>query len=426
MKKIITDINNQIFLKEENIKLRKINKYIENNVINVYKNEVINKYLGMGSAITGSTSYNYFKLSKEKRNSLLNDVYSKEGLNFNYGRISIGSCDFSLSSYSYSKKSDLSDFSIEKDKLIINMLNDIQNINKIDLIASPWSPPSFMKKIFSNKLKNKYYELYAKYLKLFIKEYNKMNIDIKYITMQNEVMTTQRWESCEYSLSEQRDFIYNYLIKELEDINTSVILWDHNRENIYDVANYFDLSNKKIKGIGFHWYSGKFYNNINLIHKKYPNTLLVNTEMCCGYSNYNEKEWINDAELYMKDIISCFNNGVSIYLDWNLLLDYNGGPNHKQNYCKSSIILNEEENDYIKTPIYYYIKHISKYINAGYQIITTDKYEDNLYVVSFKNNKEIVTVILNPSDEDYDFNLIMDNNYLKDSIKSHTVLTYII
>ena len=429
MKKIVTNINEGIYLKSENTKLKKIKDYIENNVIIVYKDKVINKWEGMGGAVSESVAYNYSKLNDEKKKLFLNDIYSNDGLDYNYTRISIGSCDFSLSSYEYTSKKDLSDFSLERDKeYIIPMLKDIYSLKKVNLIAVPWSAPSFMKDnknlLKGGKLKKKYYNLYARYLHEFINKYEKLGFKINYINMQNEPMVKQKWESCTFSLQEQQNFIYNYLINEIKDIK--VILWEHNRENILNVMNFLYQENDSVKYLGVHWYSGKFYNNLRLVHEKYPDVKIINTEMCCGYSPYNEIEWINDAKIYLKDIISCMNNCVSAYLDWNILLDYYGGPNHKENYCKSAIILNEEEQDYIKTPIYYYIAHIAKYIKKGYEIIATDKYDENLYVVAAKKDDNVIITILNDSNENIEYNLLIENEYLSDSINSNSVITYLI
>lgn len=429
MKKYITDIRNNIYLKESNIRLKKIRKYIENNVIIVYKNEAITKFLGMGASITESSGYNYSLLSDSKKKDFINDIYGIDGLNYNIGRLSIGSCDFSLSFYEYSKKKDLSDFSIGHDKLyIIPLLNDIYKIKKLTLISSPWTPPKFMKSfkcIKGSKLKQKYYELYAMYLHKYIDSYKKIGFDINYITIQNEPMVRQRWESCKFSLENQKKFIYEYLLDELKNTETSIILWDHNRENIYDVAKELYEENEKVKGLGFHWYSGRFYNNIRLVRNKYPDLLLFNTEMCCGYSNTNFITWMADAELYIRDIISCMNSGINAYLEWNLLLDFEGGPSHIKNPVKTPIVLNNDKTDYIKTPIYYYIKHISNFIKEGYEIINSDKYEENLYVVSAKKDNKVVVVILNLTDNDYMYNLLLDDKYLNDTINGHTIITYV-
>ena len=425
MKKYITDINNKLYFIEEEFKLS--NKNIENNVINVYKDRFINKWYGLGAALTEASAYNYSLLDNNKKNKLINDIYSNDGLNYNYARLPIGSNDFSLDSYSYSYKKDLSDFSIERDKrYIIPLLKDIYSKKKLTLISSPWSPPAFMKnnKVlrFGGKLKKKYYDLYATYLNKYIDFYNKEGFIINYITIQNEPFASQKWESCKFSLDEQKNFINNYLLEKLYNLNTNLILWDHNREDILNVYDKLYIDNNKVKAFGLHWYSGGYYNNIKLLHEKNPSLLLINTEMCCGYSKYDEMKWVNDAKLYLKDIISCMNNGLNAYLEWNLLLDYEGGPHHVNNPVKSSIILNEEKNDYIKTPIYHYLRHISCYEN--YEIIENDNSNNKLYIVSAKKDNDLLITILNDSDEDIDYSILVDKKYLNDTIKANSIITY--
>ncbi len=425
MKKIVSDINNNILIKSSNIKLKKVNKYIENNVIRIYKDEVITKYKGIGGAITPAVAYNYSKLSDDNKNKFIKDYFSNDGLNYNVIRLVIGSCDFSYSTFEYTRKKDLSDFNIDEDmKYIIPMLKDIKKVKDFEIIASPWSSPSMFKDnkrlTIGGKLKKKYYDIYSDYLVMYINEYKNQGFNISYLTIQNEPFATQTWESCVFSLDEQKDFIYNHLIDKLD--NTKILLFDHNKEDIFNIFKYLYNDNKKVAGLAMHYYSGKHYNNIRLIRKYYPNTLLVNSESCCGYSKYDEKSWIRDAEIISTEMINDFNNGLNMYLDWNILLDYYGGPNHKKNYCKSPIILNEDNSNYIKSPIYYYLYHISKH-SIDSNIIENSIYNDLLVLSTIKDNRVVVT-ILNNSDDIKEYNLIVDNEYISDKINKHSIITY--
>lgn len=166
--------------------------------------------------------------------------------------------------------------------------------------------------------------------------------------------------------------------------------------------------------------------NLDLIHEYYPDYLLFHTESCCGFSNYDQKQWIKDAELIGLDIINDMNHHMNAYIDWNLVLDYNGGPNWANNNCKAPIILNEAKTDYIKTPIYYYIAHFSKYIKEGYRKIAVSTYSIDIYTVAFTSDKEIVLIVLNPNNYTISYNLCIDNRHLKDELNGHSIVTYII
>ena len=423
MKKYVTNIKKNIYVKEDQI----LNKEISDNKITISTNKVISSFLGFGSAITESSSYNYDRLSKINKDRFINDYFSKNGLNYNFGRILIGSNDFSLKSFSYAKKRDLSDFSICHDKeLVIPFLKDILNKKKIFLIVSPWSAPKMYKRLalycFGIKLKKKYYDSYSNYLIKFIEEYQKSGISIDYLTMQNEPMARQRWESCKFSLVEQKKFIYDNLLPKLK--NTKVLLWDHNKDNLFNIVNELYEKNKKIAGIGFHYYTGHCFDEIKKIRREYPHLLLINTEMCSGYSKYDEIKWIKDAEYYLEDIIGDINSGVNAYLDWNILLDENGGPSHSKNYVKSSSIT--DNNAYIKTPIYYYIYHISHFLGKENFILENNCLISGLKVVSLMCDRKIIIVVMNNSNKDIMYNLLCNNKTISDIIKSHTIITYIL
>ena len=426
MKKYVTDIKNKIYLEESSIKEKKLAKNIDN-IVNIDLSSEITNFLGFGSAITESSGVNYQKLSNENKKRFIKDYYSKDGLNFNFGRISIGSNDFSLNSFSYAKRRNLCDFNISRDrKYVIPMLKDILDLKEISLIASPWSPPRMYKKLpilrFGIKLLKRNYNKYSNYLIKYLEEYQKEGININYLTMQNEPIARQRWESCVFSLNEQKEFIYNYLVPKLS--NTKVLLWDHNKDNLFEIVNSLYEKNDKVAGTCFHYYKGQAFNEIKKVREKYPDMFLINSEMCCAYSPYNEINWISSAEYYLKDIIGDMNNGVNAYLDWNILLDEHGGPTHSKNYVKSpSILVND---NYIKSPIYYYLYHISHFIDNDTMIIESDSYTNKLKTVSLISNNKLIVVIMNVSNETIKFNLTIKNKYITDSINSHSIITYIL
>ena len=425
MLKYVTDIQNNLYINKEIIKEKKYMINL-NNQITINLNKVITNYLGMGGALTESVAYNYSLLSQKNKDYFIRDCFSKKGLNYNYGRISIGSCDFSLSYYSYAKKKDLSDFNINRDKkYVIPLIKDILNNKDISIIASPWSPPVMYKLIktwrFGTKLRKKYYNSYSDYLIKYLNYYKKENININYLTIQNEPMARQRWESCIFNLSEQKDFIYNYLLPKLN--KTKLLLFDHNKDNLYNITKYLYHDNKKIYGIAFHNYTGSHFNELKKIREDYSNLILINTEGCTGFSMYDEKSWIKDAEYYLHDIIGDFNNGANAYLDWNILLDKDGGPSHIKNPVKSILVLDND--NYIKTPIYYYIYHVSHFIDTNMEIIENNSYTKDLDILVLRDINKIINIIMNKNNMVYDFNLVIKDKYINDSINSHSIITYI-
>lgn len=430
MKKIETNIKKHIYFEESELTSLRWNLNDEWNIVRVYPEILKQKWYGMGGSITEASCINLSKLSISKQEEFLNSYFSTSGLSYNLGRISIGSNDFCISSYEYLSDSNLDNFAITHDEeLIIPTIQRILKKKKLTLIASPWSPPAFMKDNHSlfggGKLEPQYYSLYADYLVKFLDSYQNKNIFVSYITIQNEPLAAQNWESCLYSLEEQKSFIYSYFLKKLKKTKTKLLLWDHNKENVYDVSQFLMEQEESVAGIAYHWYTGTHSTNLKLVKEKYPNALLFHTEGCCGFSIYQELEWRRDAELYLLDIISDLNEGMNGYIDWNLLLDYQGGPNHQKNYCKSPIILNEQEDNFILTPIYYYLGHVSRYFSFGCRIIPIDFYRPDLYGCASVLNDCVTIVLLNPNDYDIEVNLVLYSSVTRDTLKAHTICTYL-
>lgn len=430
MKKIETNIKDKIYLKESFLKEEIYNKKYEWNIIRVYPYKEKRRWLGLGGSITEASCYNFSLLSEEKQEKFLDSYYSYKGLNYDLGRISIGSNDFCISPYEYTQKEDLSDFSINHDKkYILPMLKKILKKKKISLVASPWTPPKFMKdnkNLFEGgKLLKKYYKLYCEYIIKFLDEYKKEGIDIDYVTIQNEPYATQRWESCNFTLEEQSDFIYNYFLEFLKNKNTKLLLWDHNKENLYEVTKKLYKYNNKIAGIAYHSYTGTHAKNLELVSNEYKELELIHTEGCTAFEKYNEKNWIKDAQIYLIDLITDMNNGANGYIDWNILLNSKGGVTHKDNFCKSPIILNSNNDDYILTPIYYYLYHVANFIKKNFIILDIDIYHPEILAVCAKSEKEIITVVLNKNKYDVEIDLVINNSRTHDNIKANSIVTYI-
>lgn len=435
--KFETNYKRNLFLHKYNyIKVQTYSESIENNVINIYPDINFQTFLGFGGAFTESSGFAYSQLPEIKKEEFINAYFGNNGLNYTFGRLPIGSCDFSLKSYSYQK--DLQDFTIEPDKkYILPLIKAAMKINNnITFLASPWSPPAFMKSnhsLFSGgKLLNKYKELYANYLTKYIQAYKEQGINIQYITIQNEPLAVQAWESCIFSPKEELDFVVNYLYPTLKrnHITTKILIWDQNKEKLLNRVNAELISNKAkeaVSGFAYHWYTGDHFENLSLVHNKYPNKLLIHTEGCTGFSAFNPDDEIHNAELYAHDILGDLNHGCNAYIDWNLILDNNGGPNHKANYCNSPIMLNKNNNDYIKTLTYYYIGQFSKFINPNAARIGFSKYTDSIEITAFRNkDKSVAVVLFNKNDFNKEYNLCINNKVLHDNLDSHAIVSYLI
>lgn len=387
--------------------------------------------VGIGGAITDASAEVFARLSKDKQQEFLNAYYDKQkGIGYSLIRTTIHSSDFSSESYSYVEEGDkeLKTFSVKHDqKYRIPLIKDAIKTagGKVTLYASPWSPPAFMK---SNKsmlkggnLLPEYNQSWANYFVKFIKTYEKEGIPVWGISVQNEPLATQTWESCIFTGEAERDFLKNFLGPTLKKEglgNKKIIIWDHNRDLLYERAHavYSDPEAAKyVWGTGFHWYEtwagdAPMFDNVKKVNETYPDKKLIFTEGCNEKFDAAKYQFWPNAERYATAIINDFNNGTVAWTDWNILLDETGGPNHVGNLCFAPVHADTKTGDLIYTPSYYYIGHFSKFIGVNAKRVSSGVTKNSLLSTSFLNTDgKMVTVVMNTTNQSIKYNLVITN-----------------
>ncbi len=433
---VIKTVHGKSPMKKQSINTFYSNPEVEERMINIYPDIEYQMIDGFGGAFTEAAATTLYKLSPENRKKVLELYFDKEsGIKYNFGRVHMNSCDFSLGNYACTDDGDntLETFNIERDKkAIIPMIKEALEYTDIKLLMSPWSPPAYMKtngKMNNGgKLKSEYAQLWAEHFVRFIEEYKKQGINIWGATVQNEPKATQIWDSCVYTAKEERDFVAQYLGKMLFECGVKLFFWDHNKERIMDRANVMlsDKENQKyIYGLAFHWYSGDHFEQLEMFNKCYPDKVLAFTEGCYEYS-LGKTDTVKIGEKYAHDMIGNFNNYCGIFCDWNLLLDENGGPNHVGNFCDAPIMADTKNDSIIIHDSYYYIGHFSKFVELGAKRIGSSKWNKDIETVSFKNpNGEIVTIVLNQTDDDMEFFIRIEDKVIEVVSEKHSIATYI-
>lgn len=396
-------------------------------------------FWGIGGALTDASAEVFAQLPADKQDEFLKAHYDVEdGIGYTLARVPIHSCDFSSASFTYVTDTDkeLKTFSIEHDQeyRIPFIKRAIQaSGGDLPLYASPWSPPPHMKSngemLHGGSLLPEYYDSWALYYTKFIKAYEADGIPIWGITIQNEPMATQRWESCIYTAEQERDFLKNHLgptmVREgLHD--KKIIVWDHNRDLIGNRAHTIfgdPEASKYAWGIGFHWYetwtgSDPNFNNLKNVTESYPDKRLVFTEGCAESFRDDHYEYWPNAERYGSNMINDFNHGTVGWTDWNILLDETGGPNHVNNLCFAPVHADTRSGELIYTPSYYYIGHFSKFVRPGAKRISTSASRTHLESTSFLNEDgKMVTVVMNHTDEPIEYKLYVGMNAVSLSIE---------
>ncbi len=405
-------------------------------------------FVGIGGALTDASAETFAKLPKDKQQEFLQQYYDVDkGIGYSLARTNIHSCDFSSGSYTYVTDNDpeLKSFSVAHDKEFrIPFIK--QSIaaagGKLTFYVSPWSPPAWMKDnndmLHGGKLLPKFDQSWADYYVKFIKAYEAEGIPVWGLTVQNEPMATQIWESCIYTAEEERDFIKNFLGPTLHKAGMAdkkLIAWDHNRDLMYQRASTIlddPEAAKYVWGIGYHWYEswtggGNIYENEKRVAETYPDKSLIFTEGCAErYDSAQVGEW-KWGEKYGISMVNDFNNGTVAWTDWNVLLDEKGGPNHVGNFCFAPVHADTRTGALTYMNSFYYIGHFSKFIRPGAKRIISSSSRGQLLTTAFKNaDGKIAVVVMNQSDENIPYRLWIAGQAAEITSLPHSIQTLIV
>ena len=404
-------------------------------------------FLGIGAALTDAAAETFYKLTQENQDKFLEAYYSQEkGIGYSLGRTIIHSCDFSSGSYTYIEEGDkeLKTFNIDHDRqyrLPFTKKAIEAAGGKLTMYASPWSPPAFMKTnnnmLQGGKLKPEFYQPWANYYVKFIEAYESEGIPLWGLTIQNEPMAVQRWESCIYTAEEERDFLKNYLGPTLEKAgmgDKKVIVWDHNRDLLFQRASVIlndPEAAKYVWGTGFHWYEDwkdgiPMFDNVQNVNEVFPDKNLIFTEGCNEGYDITKMEEVRLAERYGRSMINDFNNGTVAWTDWNILLDETGGPNHVGNLCFAPAHGDTKTGELTLTYSYYYIGHFSKFIRPGAKRISSVSSSNSLLSTAFVNaDGSVVIVAMNQSDAPLEYSITMNSKTAKVDIPGNGIQTIV-
>lgn len=421
--------------------------------------------LGFGGAFTDAAGININYLSPPLQKQLLLNYFSKQGLEYNMGRIPIGSCDFSTYQYSYDDVPgdfDLKNFQLAKEDLLykipfIQKAASLAN-EELLLFGSPWSAPAWMKTnnamsgngALRGEPGGKYYKTWANYFVRFLQEYKKNNITLWGITTQNEptdgCISDFRFQSMCFPPEKQRDFLKldlgpalqkagfgtdNLKLMIMDDLRGLLPKWAKVILNDKDAAQY-------VSGIAFHWYLESLspHKLCSITHNLFPDVFFLATEACTGsyfweYPKVDLGNW-DRAERYAYDIIQDLLNWSIGWIDWNLALDMQGGPNWANNFVDAPIIINAQAHEFYKQPMYYALAQFSKCLprgsfRIGLEIPETTKTLKKLDIAAFQTPED-KTVIIAVNRNDYDVNFVLQDaskGYLNATASAHGIQSYV-
>lgn len=410
------------------------------NSVKIDTNKKFQRILGFGGALTEASDYALSKIDQDEQKKVLVSYYDEEkGIGYSFARVHINSCDFSLENYSYVEDGDmtLETFTLDRDeKYVLPLLRKVKGItnNKLNILASPWSPPNYMKTNDEmnngGKLKEDCRQLWAEYFVKYINKMKEKEMDIWGVTVQNEPAAHQVWDSCLYTAEEERDFVKYYLGPTMHENglkDKKIIIWDHNRDIVYERAKTVLEDNEAAQyvwGTGIHWYVSEEFSNTSKVHDEFPDKHIIFTEGC-QEGGVKLGSW-DTGERYGRNIIGDLNNFVEAWMDWNIILDETGGPNHVNNLCDAPIIIDGKTKEVHYNSSFFYIAHFSKFIKKNAERVYCNVLGEKIHAVSCINeDNSFCAVIMNEGNEDKYVNLEIDNESLKINLKAHSIYTIV-
>jgi glucosylceramidase len=168
------------------------------------------------------------------------------------------------------------------------------------------------------------------------------------------------------------------------------------------------------------------YENVKRVHEAYPDKNILFTEGCGEkFTPTRLSDW-SLGERYGRSMINDFNNGMSGFTDWNILLDEKGGPNHVGNFCFSPVHADTKKGTLIYTNAYYYIGHFSKFIKAGAKRVSSASSRSQLLSTAFRNEDgKTVVIVMNQGDVATPYFLWVNGDAAEVNARPHSIATLV-
>jgi len=396
---------------------------------------------GFGGAFTESSAISWHGLGAVQRQQVLEAYFDRAvGHGYSFCRVHMGSCDFALGNYAHVEVPDdlaLASFSIERDRqALLPFIRAAQRVagEPIQLLASPWSPPGWMKTSGrmndGGKLRPQCLRAWARCYARFIEAYEAEGVPIWGVSVQNEPMAHQRWDSCLYTAEEERDFVRDHLGPELEAAGlgrVKIVIWDHNRDLMVERANmvYSDpAAARYVWGTGFHWYGEDHFEHVQQVHDAWPDKQLLFTEGCQeGGPHHGSWEL---GERYARSMINDLNRWTVGWIDWNLVLDHEGGPNHAGNFCSAPIHTNAAQDGFSLQSSYYYLGHFARFVRPGARRVLCAASRQDIEATAFRNlDGSTAVVVMNRTEQPLRFALRVDDTGCVAAMPPRSIATYL-
>lgn len=393
-------------------------------------------------------------LSPAERDKVMASLFAESGTRFTLGRTPVGASDYALGYYSYNDVRDdftMRNFSVDRDRYILMpyIKEALKVRSDLKLWASPWTPPLWMKvnehysqkssgiegtdvghnrldpnrnmlgNVTGFKMMQGYLQAYALYFSKYVQAYKKNGINIEMIMPQNEIAWTPCWPSCTWRSEDLAIFVTQYLGPQFEkdSLNTQIWFGTVNYPNPNYMRTFLNQKDveRYVTGAGVQWTGMRA---LPTIHKEYPQYQYMQTENMCGNG---ENDW-SALEKTWKAVVYSFNNGVSSYIYWNMVLNETGKS--AWDWSQNSLVIVDRNNGQVRyTDEYYLMKHLSHFVQPGSHLL---KVSENENMLAFRTHDgKVAVVVYNPKEEAQPCSLKVGDRKVNVVLKAKSINTLV-
>ncbi len=395
---------------------------------------------GFGFTLSQGSAKHLLEMSESARADLLQELFGAgdSAIRISYLRLSVAASDLNEYPFSYNDLEDslavdptLENFTLGPDTLdVIPVLKQILDISpELKLMASPWSPPTWMKDNKDTRggsLLEEFESVYAAYLVKYIQEMEKLGIEIDALTIQNEPLHPGNNPSLLMLPEQQARFIGQHLGPAFQEasIDTKIVVYDHNADRPdYPITVMSDsLAYPFIDGSAFHLYGGEI-EALTEVHQAFPEKNIYFTEQWIGAPGNLE----GDLKWHVKNlIIGATSNWAKTVLEWNLTSNPDLTPHTDRGGCSQCLGAVTIDGDQVtKNPAYFIVAHASKFVDPGSVRIDSNEIDGLPNVAFLRPDGKKVMIVLNETKEIKTFTLRENTNQLTATLNPGSAGTWI-
>eukprot|EP00316_Scyphosphaera_apsteinii_P008791 CAMPEP_0119300614 /NCGR_PEP_ID=MMETSP1333-20130426/2534_1 /TAXON_ID=418940 /ORGANISM="Scyphosphaera apsteinii, Strain RCC1455" /LENGTH=473 /DNA_ID=CAMNT_0007302449 /DNA_START=361 /DNA_END=1782 /DNA_ORIENTATION=- len=375
----------------------------------IWPDDEMQSIIGFGGALTQASGVVWRKLNADLRRQVVELFFGEQGIHASLARVPINSCDFAEASYSLDDLPGdytLSHFDArlpDDEEQLLPLVRAALAVagERLQLLASPWSPPAWMKSNGDMNgngaprgLRPEAAAAWAKYISRWLAAFSAHGANVSWLTVQNEPLAPSPWEACYFNATQEANFIANHLGPTLavaaatgRHPPVALLGFDDQKDMIVPWSDALlsphSLAAEYTAGIAYHWYAGDHFDNLAKAVQAHRDKVFLGTEatyelMRLRDPTASHREWVHHGvwargEGYAHAIIGDLLAGSSGWIDWNILLNDKGGPNHLNNNCDAPMIADVSFKEVHLHPQFYYLGHFSKFIPRGSTRVRLDR-----------------------------------------------------